>query len=137
MSGRAALSSATSTAIRASSPSRTAVSAAASSSIVRTRVAAPIAFAWAIETALVGGRDDEGARHLADRLGDEQVAQVGEQVAGELGRVAPRARHLLDPEQDALRVLGDHRVDGLEEQLRVDRADHLEHRLELDLSSPP
>ena len=55
-------SSAISTAIRASSPSRTAVSAAASSSIVRTSVAAPIAAAWAREPALVGRRDDEGRR---------------------------------------------------------------------------
>ena len=77
----------------------------------------------------VGGGHHEGVGHLADRLGDEQVAQVGEQVAGELGRVAAGAGHLLDPEQDALGVLGDDRVDRVEEQLGVGGAEQLEHRV--------
>ena len=122
-SGRAALSRAISTAIRASSPSRTAVSAAASSSIVRTRVAALDRARLGRQAVRVGGRHHEGVGHLAHRLGDQQVAQVGEQVAGELGGVAARAGHLLDPEQDPLRVFGDDRVDRVEEQLGIGGAE--------------
>ena len=132
-SGRAALSSAISTARRASSPSRTAVSASASSSIVRISVAGPIVAACACSRAASVAVTTKEVGHLAGRLGDQQVAQVGEQVAGELGRVAARARHPLDPEQHRLRVLGDDRVDGVEEQVGVGGAEHLQHVVELDV----
>ena len=137
-SGRAAFSSAISTAIRASSPSRTAVSAAASSSMVRTRVAALDRSGLGGEPLGVGGGDDEGVGDLADRLGDEQVAQVGKQVAGELGRVATGARpSSRRSSSTASRVFGDHRVDRFEEQLRVGGAEQLQHRRRGRPCSPP
>jgi hypothetical protein len=61
------------------------------------------------------------------------MAQVGKQVAGELGRVAARRREPLDRLQGCLRVLGGHRVHRLEEQVRIGGAEQLEHRIELDL----
>ena len=61
------------------------------------------------------------------------MAQVGEQVAGELKGVAARLGHLLDPEQDRLRVFGDNRVDRVEEQLRVGGAEHLQHLVKADV----
>ena len=64
-----------------------------------------------LQAGLVGGGDDEGGGDFAGRLSDQQVAQVGEQVAGELRGVAAGAGHLLDPEQDRLRILGDDCVD--------------------------
>ena len=44
---------------------------------------------------------------------------VTEQVTGELRRVAARAGHLLDLDQDTPRVLGGDRVDGAEQELGV------------------
>ena len=58
---------------------------------------------------------------------------MSEQIAGELRGVAAGAGHLLDPEQDRLRVFGDDRVDGFEEQLGVGGAEHLQHLVEADL----
>ena len=50
----------------------------------------------------VGGGDDEGGRHLAGGLGDQQVAQVGEQVAGELGGSRPERAIFSTPSRTAL-----------------------------------
>ncbi len=60
---------------------------------------------------------------------------MGEQVAGELGWVAAGASHLLDPEQDTSWVLGDHRVDGVKEQLGVGSPEQLQHVVEFDMTA--
>ena len=75
----------------------------------------------------VGGRDHERVRRLADRLDHDQLPQVSEQVAGELGHVAAGGRQPLgDLERDAA-VAGGDRVGGAEDQVGVGDPEHREH----------
>ena len=80
-----------------------------------------------VEAVGVLGGHGEGGGHLAERLDDEEVAQVLREVLHEVGDVAPRRRQLLDREQDALRVVVDQRLGGVEHELGVGRAHDLEH----------
>ena len=45
------------------------------------------------------GRDRERVRHLPERLHDEKMAQMGREIADELGDVPPRGGQLLDREE--------------------------------------
>ena len=63
------------------------------------------------------------------------MAQVGGEIADELGDVAPRGGQLLHREQRGLRVVVGQRVRGLEHQLGVGDAEDLEHIVELDLAA--
>ena len=56
------------------------------------------------------------------------------EVAHELRDVPTRCRQTLDSEQGGLRVVVAERLGGVEDQLRVGYAEHLEHVVELHLS---
>ena len=87
--GLAALTSASSSRVRASAPSLTAFIASASSSSRRTTSARPTRAGLLGEARVAVGRDAQLGRNLAERLDDEQLARVGLEVAHELAEVAP------------------------------------------------
>ena len=75
----------------------------------------------------LGGGDRERVRRLADRADDDQLAQVAEQVAGELRHVAARARQPLRDLERGATVAGGDRVGGGEDQVGVGDPEHGEH----------
>jgi hypothetical protein len=130
--GWAALTSASSSWVRASAPALMASSAEASSSSSRTtspRGTWPAC--WASRASRSGRHGDLG-RDLAERADDEQVARVGLEVAQERAGVAAALAELGRREQRPARVVRADRVERLEEQVGVGDAEHGEHVLERD-----
>ena len=131
--GWVALSSAISSWMRGSEPSLTAAIAAARRSIARRISPWEKRAAWTVEAIGVLGRDRERLGDLAERLHDEQVAQVRRQVAHELREVAARVRQPLHRQQRGARVaLGD-RLGRVEDQLGVRHAEDVADVVELDV----
>ena len=80
----------------------------------------------------IAGRDREGIRKLARGADDDQLAEVGEQVAGELAHVTPGAREALAGLQRGLAVAGGDRIGGAEDEVGVGDAENSEHVVGLD-----
>ena len=102
-------------------------------SIAPISFASPIALGLLGEPLGLGDGDGEGLGDLAGGAGDQQLAQVGDQVAGELAGVAARAGEAVDDLERRRGVAGGERVGGVEEQVGVGGAEQLDHVVGRDL----
>ena len=132
--GLAASTSASSTRVRASAPSFTAFIASASSSRKPDEVAAADAPGLLLQARVAVGRDVQLRRDVAERLGDEQLARVGLEVAHDLAEVAAARGELRGREQRAARVLRPDGVERAEEQVGIGDPEHGEDVLGRDLA---
>ena len=97
----------------------TAAIAAARKSIARSISPCASRSAWETRRSVCSAVTEERVGDFAERLHDEQVAQMARQVAHELGEVAPGVGQPLHGAERRLGVVLDQRPRGVEHQLGV------------------